>query len=39
VPDPVVMSLSRHESFSMLQNYSHFAFADYSAVIKTLEAL
>jgi integrase len=39
VPDPVVMSLSRHKSFSMLQNYSHFAFTDYGAVIKSLEAL
>jgi integrase len=39
VPDPVVMSLSRHKSFSMLTNYSHFAFMDYSAVIKSLEAL
>ena len=39
IPDPVVQSLSRHRTAAMLSNYSHFAFMDYSAVIKTLEAL
>jgi integrase len=39
IPDPVVQSLSRHRTTAMLTNYSHFAFMDYSAVIKTLEAL
>ena len=39
IPDPVVQSLSRHRTAAMLTNYSHFAFMDYSAVIKTLEAL
>jgi len=39
IPDPVVQSLSRHRTAAMLTNYSHFLFADYSAVIKTLEAL
>jgi integrase len=39
IPDPVVQSLSRHRTAAMLTNYSHFAFMDYGAVIKTLEAL
>jgi len=39
IPDPVVQSLSRHRTAAMLTNYSHFAFMDYSAVIKSLEAL
>jgi integrase len=39
IPDPVVQSLSRHRTPAMLMNYSHFAFMDYSAVIRTLEVL